>query len=372
MKHIDLFSGIGGFAYAAQQVWGDDYENVLFCDIDKFCQAVLRKNFGEESLIYGDIKEITRERVLADTNQERQLQSKGSEQEQRGRSDNGIEQIDLLTGSPPCQPFSCAGKRRGTADDRHLWGEMFRVIQEFNPRFIIAENVRGLISIEDGVVFETMCADLESIGYAVQTFIIPACAKGAPHRRDRVWIVGHLTDTANTGAEGMRQERKNAIHETTQNPVRLRDRGRDNGDSTGCERPLQTPRPDSDDTDPKSRGLSESGTSRHRGQGFKDGNINDTDAECTGLQGSNERTPSRTESKRFIGHYNREWEQSWIEVATELCRVDDGIPAVMDGLELSAAKHRTERLKSLGNAIVPQIAMELMRAIKDCMGDVAL
>ena len=103
---------------------------------------------------------------------------------------NTNEQVFLLTGGFPCQSFSCAGKRKGIKDDRYLWPEMFRVIQEVHPRWIIAENVPGLISIDNGLVFERVCLDLENQGYEVQTFIIPACAVGACHRRDRVWIIG--------------------------------------------------------------------------------------------------------------------------------------------------------------------------------------
>ena len=117
--------------------------------------------------IYNDVKEITQEGFKAD----------------------GIESPDIITGGFPCQPFSVAGKHKGTSDNRHLWPEMFRIIKAFKPRFVIGENVRGIINIQDGVVFEAVCTDLESEGYEVQPFIIPAAGVGAPHRRERVWII---------------------------------------------------------------------------------------------------------------------------------------------------------------------------------------
>lgn len=101
------------------------------------------------------------------------------------------EQIFLLTAGPPCQPASCAGKRGGTTDDRWLWGETFRVIAEVKPRWCILENVRGLLTLEQGLVFDNLLSELEAIGYETTTFVIPACAVNAPHRRDRVWIIGH-------------------------------------------------------------------------------------------------------------------------------------------------------------------------------------
>src|SRR3954447_20544428 len=121
--------------------------------------------------MYGDIRELSRKRYIED------------------HGDPGT--IDLLTGGFPCQPFSVAGRRRGSQDDRFLWPEMLRVIREFHPRWVIAENVRGLLSQERGVVFEQVRADLEGQAYDVQAFVIPAAGVGAPHRRDRVWIAAH-------------------------------------------------------------------------------------------------------------------------------------------------------------------------------------
>jgi len=156
IKLLDLFSGIGGFSLAAH--WAG-IETVAFCEQDKFCQQVLKKHWPTVP-IFDDIKKM-----------------RGDE----------LEAVDIISGGFPCQPFSVAGKRRGSADDRALWPEMLRVIKEVRPTWVIGENVAGIINMElDNTLF-----DLEREGYEVQTFIIPACAVEAPHGRDRVWIVAN-------------------------------------------------------------------------------------------------------------------------------------------------------------------------------------
>lgn len=161
MRHLDLFSGIGGFALAAEWVWGDVEH--IFCDNERYPQSVLRAQWPGAT-IYDDIKTL------------------------QGHTTGAV---DLITGGFPCQPFSKAGEQRGTEDDRHLWPEMLRVIREVSPRWVLAENVDGILTHDGGVVFELVCSDLESAGYSVQPFVIPAAAVGAYHRRDRVWFVAH-------------------------------------------------------------------------------------------------------------------------------------------------------------------------------------
>lgn len=192
-RHLDLFSGIGGFALAAQSVWGDAHEIAAFCEIDRFCRRILKKHWPDARFIE-DIKKFDA-KEFAGT-------------------------IDILTGGFPCQPFSTAGKRRGKADDRYLWPEMLRIISQVRPRWIIGENVAGFVSMVESVgpavlegrtidrgaesdiyeavysrqehmLIEYVCKDLENQGYSVQPLVIPACGVDAPHKRDRVWIVGH-------------------------------------------------------------------------------------------------------------------------------------------------------------------------------------
>ena len=161
MKHGSLFSGIGGFDLAAEWV---GWENVFQVEWDDWCQKVLTKNFPDVKK-YKDIKDFD-----------------GAEW--RGR-------VDVISGGFPCQPFSQAGKRQGKADNRYLWPEMLRVISEIKPTFVVGENVAGILSMENGRTLERILFDLEDEGYQVEVFIIPACAIGAWHRRDRVWIIAH-------------------------------------------------------------------------------------------------------------------------------------------------------------------------------------
>ena len=170
LKILDLFSGLGGFSLGLERT--GRYKTVAFCEIDKYCTLLLQKHWKGVK-IYNDVKKITKEGFEAD----------------------GIESPDIITGGFPCQPFSVAGKQKGTSDDRHLWPEMFRIIKAFKPRFVIGENVPGIVNIQDGVVFETVCTDLESEGYEVQPFNIPAAAVGAPHQRKRIWIIATLADS---------------------------------------------------------------------------------------------------------------------------------------------------------------------------------
>ena len=163
MKILDLFSGIGGFTLAASWCWGDELDIAGFCENDKYCQKVLKKHWPNVP-IHNDIKDIDAKKIKS---------------------------IDLITAGVPCQPASNAGKQKGTKDDRWLWPEAFRIIRDTKPKWVILENVFGLLNLEGGLVFENLLSELEALHYETQTFIIPACAVDAPHRRNRVWIVGH-------------------------------------------------------------------------------------------------------------------------------------------------------------------------------------
>lgn len=292
MKHLDLFSGIGGFAYALDSV----YPNVehVFCDNDPFCQQVLKKHWPN-SKIYGDIRQLNSDTYGFG------LQEQGTEQQTSG--DRQLPEITFLTGGFPCQPFSQVGKRGGTEDNRYLWPEMLRVIQTFKPTWVIAENVRGLLTINSGLVFEQVCLDLEASNYEVQPFIIPAVSVNAPHRRDRLWFVAYSKSKL-----GERSQQERSAFGEPQTPT-----------------------------------------------GNRDSLTPDTESWEPGKQ---------TERQGREDFSRRDWEANWLEVATELCGVDDGLSVELDEFKLTKAGHRVERLKSLGNSIVPQVAMEIFKTIK--------
>lgn len=200
ITHYDLFAGIGGFSLALEEVFTNEPIRHIFCEWESFPTAVLRQHWPNGEF-WGDIAEL-----VAHTGSQRRQQeppsasSDESTDEGRPAQDNNEptgygQSFTIVTGGFPCQPFSHAGRRKGTADDRYQWPNMFAVIRHTKPEWVIAENVRGLVTWNDGLVLETVCADLESEGYEVQPFIIPAVAVGAPHRRDRVWIIGR--DPAN-------------------------------------------------------------------------------------------------------------------------------------------------------------------------------
>lgn len=315
MNHFSLFSGIGGFDLASQWM---GWNNVGHCEIDPFCQKVLRFHFPS-SHQYGDIRQLD------------------------GTKYRG--QIDVLSGGFPCQPFSTAGRRRGTEDNRFLWPEMLRVIREMQPTWIVAENVRGIVSIDGGMVFERVCSELEANGYEVQPLCIPACAVGAPHRRERIWFVAHLcrerrqqdssSTPGNEGADGRGKE-------INQFATGQDKKSTSNAEGTECQL---------------------SGDTRELRTGFADGCVDATDSRCErwGEGASEGMEPPSQEPKRkdtCNSHWTRE---SWLQAATRLCRVDDGLPAGLDGI--TVPRWRKESLRAFGNAIVPQVAFQIFQAI---------
>ncbi len=164
MRHVDLCSGIGGFALGFQ--WAGLSEPVQFCDIEAWSRKVLAKHWPDVP-IAEDVKELASDpaRLVPD--------------------------CDILTAGYPCQPFSVAGLQRGAADDRHIWPEIFTIVQAKQPTWCVFENVSGHISLG----LDQVLSDLEGKGYAVQPFVVPACALDAPHRRDRVWIIASHADS---------------------------------------------------------------------------------------------------------------------------------------------------------------------------------
>jgi len=359
--HLDLFSGIGGFALAAK--W-NGYRTVGFCDNEPYAQAVLKKHWPEVPC-HKDIREV------------------------RGELYAGV---TLLTGGFPCQPFSVAGKQRGKDDNRYLWPEMLRVIQEAKPAWIIGENVAGIVNL----ALDQVCADLEGQGYEVEPIIVPACAVDAPHRRDRVWIVGNsklngLTASKTSGGLlDQSEEQRGKVKEW---------------ESSGASCA-------SSDV-AYSISLSEGGAhrsqERERVGGREDKDIGQRDevggnptncgqdvaySESIGLQGSR----SIWETEGQVGLCggeggNKELEDVAYPVGKRGCGGNSEgkhaknvgepsghswnnsggmatwLPEPNVGRVANGIPNRSHRLKGLGNAIVPQVASEIIRCINKIMED---
>ena len=382
MTHASLFSGIGGAEIAATWM---GWKNLFHCEINPFGRRVL-EYWYPNSTSYEDI-------------------TKTEFSEWRGR-------VDVLTAGFPCQPFSVAGQRKGADDDRYLWPQVVRAVHEIRPAWVVGENVAGILTMvqpgeevevgsgsalfdenhlyrtEQQYVLETVCQDLEREGYSVQPFVIPACAVGAPHRRDRVWIVAHRADA---GAETMQCGRENGVHaaglaaDTDIN--RQRERKNQQVTVAGC------------------KGASYDCTCG------EDGAASDTDEHrhtscrpCEGTErsgrgyipqqeewGNTSQRPDRLPGlSRDASHASRAgWEKQhaspepvgqghpagmcreelpadrWAGFPTQppVCNGDDGLSLGLAGITFP--KWRAEAIKALGNAMCPQVVYEIFRAIEE-------
>lgn len=355
MNYLDLFSGIGGFALGIQQA-GIKIEKHYFSEVDKFAIALYKKRFPA-AIALGDIKTI-----------------KGVE----------LGRLDLITGGFPCQPFSNAGKRRSTEDDRHLWPEMFRVIKECKPRWVVGENVAGIINL----ALHQVLSDLEAEGYEVYPFVVPACAVNAPHRRDRVWIVAYRNHprgrALRNGLDGNGAEKNEGRQKLPFGRVDGQDS--DAPDTNLCGhlhgqsqeqsaegydktfgKSISSIKPSGVSADTEG-GQSGEQTEQKRRQDISGGDRKTMsypkDERLQRSKQTNCGERSQSNDKPLYGR-NREWDWNWLEVATYLCGVDDGLSVGLDGLKLSKAGHRVERLKSLGNAVVVPLVAEIFRMIKE-------
>jgi DNA (cytosine-5)-methyltransferase 1 len=273
IKVLDLFSGIGGFSLGLERA--GHFRTIAFCEREPFCQAVLKKNWPDTP-IYDDVRTI---------------------------NTDGLGRVDLICGGFPCQPWSVAGQQRGAEDDRDLWPEMVRLVEELQPRWLIGENVRGFVNEPMGL--QRSLSDLESIGYQAVPFIIPACAVDAPHRRDRVWIVA---DSQREG-EGRRRVSRSRKDKSTD-------------------------------------GKGSSVKSGGHGQAV-------ADSFCVGLGGG--KNARATEEGGTNGV-----KQSWG------CGEGNGpvwLPEPSVGRVANGIRNRTHRLRALGNAVVPQVVEKIGRAI---------
>ena len=295
---MDLFSGIGGFALGLESTGG--FKTVGFCDNEPFAQKVLKKHWPDVPC-YEDVRDVGVDTV-------------------------GYRGIDIITGGFPCQPYSVAGKQDPN-DNRQLWHEMFRVIKEIRPTYVIGENVRNLISIRQGVVFEQVCTDLEGEGYKVQTFVLPASAVNAPHQRYRCWIVGIMADTDNKGL-WTRQRR------TISNALQEDDSRRNNKKRTRNLHSNQNGKPQIIQKDEQD--VANSCSTRRK----------------VGIPKKGYRQEGNAEEPNNDSHRFSRWQRkdNWT-VEPSVGRVAHGIP------------NRVDRLKGLGNAVVPQIPAVLGKAI---------
>ena len=323
MTHLDLFSGIGGFAIAAQAC---GHTTIGFCEREPYAQQILKERFGA---------------VLADA------ESGGLMWKPTGRGweSVGVKRIcspiihpdiftlngadyagvDLLTGGFPCQPFSVAGKRLGKEDDRAIWPEMLRVIREAKPAWIIGENVAGIVTME----LDNILSDLEGIGYAAWPLVIPACAVDARHRRDRVWIIARR-NVEDSAGERSRGESGNALHE-----------GRGASEAGGTGIPQATGRQNGSaigDDWTTGQDVAHADSPRVQGQRGKLAAFGEARQGRQSAAPNSNAGDQRGEACRWLPE-------------PELGRVAHGIP------------HRAHRLRGLGNAIVPQVAEEIIRAI---------
>ena len=321
MTHLDLFSGIGGFAIAAQAC---GYTTIGFCEREPYAQQILKERFGA---------------VLADADsgrsEQRDAQERRLSKPHAGNPrlhDNiftldgsDYAGVDLLTGGFPCQPFSVAGKRLGKADDRAIWPEMLRVIREAKPAWIIGENVAGIVTME----LDNILSDLEGIGYAAWPLVIPACAVDARHRRDRVWIIARR-NVEDSAGERSRGESGNALHE-----------GRGASEAGGTGIPQATGRQNGSaigDDWTTGQDVAHADSPRVQGQRGKLAAFGEARQGRQSAAPNSNAGDQRGEACRWLPE-------------PELGRVAHGIP------------HRAHRLRGLGNAIVPQVAEEIIRAI---------
>ena len=297
LKVLDLFSGLGGFSLGLERT--GHFETVAFCDNDKFSKLILDKHWKGKK-VYEDVREITKEKLIAD----------------------GIELPDVVTGGFPCQPFSVAGKQKGTSDDRHLWPEMFRIIKALQPRIVVGENVRGIVNIQDGMVFETVCTNLEDEGYEVQAFNIPAAGVGAPHRRERIWFIAVRSDVVNTFGNDERgeisrsneeerriQEEYRTEHSATRkssrtSEIRKGDNGHEsmaNSNNNGFERGFSETRNETiTGKESSSNGIEDTDNSSRRSDGRGDQSQSRTDGTIQGLRDANEKESSRATGVRGL------------------------------------------------------------------------
>jgi DNA (cytosine-5)-methyltransferase 1 len=357
LKLLDLFSGIGGFSLGMEAT--NRIKTIAFVEKDKFCQKVLNKNF-KNIPIEEDIRNVKGSNYTA----------------------------DIVSGGFPCQPFSVAGKRKGKDDDRYLWDETIRVVAETKPKWFVGENVEGIINISNGTVLQQIQQDLEKEGFQVQCLVIPASGVGAWHQRKRVWIIGCNVSNSNSNRNTNEIERSNGEKEKVQREHRQEDSSawkfiRTNSNDvpnsssqrqfTRNNREMETKTKDKKGTRDQSSfqtlsscsdvpnsnarlSFGENKEIQSRGITFAISGKNVPNTNSKGLQGCSLPTELEREQRQVITKRDTEKQQTWWEIQSSLCGVPNGISYELD-------KGRSNRIKALGNSIVPLIAYEIGKAI---------
>ena len=341
LKLLDLFSGIGGFSLGLEST--GYFETIAFVEKDKFCQQVLKKNF-KDIPIESEVRDVKGERYAA----------------------------DIITGGFPCQPFSVAGKRRGTDDDRYLWDETIRIIRECKARWFIGENVEGIINIQDGMVLRQVQDDLEKEGFQVQCLVIPASSIGAWHQRKRVWILAYSKHNGSHRSKG-----NETIESSNQSKewLFIRDDQDVSNTNTGFSvRENEEVQARGNTINDGSKDVPNTNSFGHRGWSSKgctnerwsflpreqegremgsESSRCDVDVSNTNEQRTQVQIKRKHTSIKMSGSSSQ---KTWWQTQSSLCRVPNGLSYELD-------KDRTNRIKSLGNSIVPLIARELGLAI---------
>jgi DNA (cytosine-5)-methyltransferase 1 len=325
MKHGSLFSGIGGFDLAAEWM---GWENIFHCEWNPFGQKVL-KHYWPKAISYHDI-------------------TKTDFTIHRGN-------IDILTGGFPCQPYSMAGKRLGKDDERHLWPEMLRAIREIQPRWVVGENVFGLVNWSGGLVFHEVQTDLEAQGYEVFPYVLPAASVNAPHRRDRVWFVAYAT------GNGYDAEPASANNTIGQNNKQSRTQRKRTIEGLSNER--TTPHTNSNGFNQCDCG-DEIKSSEGRINALSDINESIINGLNTNTNGIRLRGESNGIGKsRFTNEAGEIGNWQNFPTQSPVCSRNDGLPTELDGITFS--KWRNESIKAAGNAIVPQVVYQIFKAIEE-------
>ena len=371
MTHASLCTGIGACELAATWM---GWENLFSCEIDEFCNKVLKYHYPK-AIHYGNIFEQ-------------------DFREWRGR-------VDVLTAGFPCQVYSLAGKRLGDKDDRYLWPQVLRVIDEIRPTWFVGENVAGILSMvltgeevkvgsytdvcgESYSIHETrqvhaveqIKRDLSSIGYSLQPVVIPACAVGAPHRRDRVWFIATNTDGA--GLPETRSEQRAAgiagdgLQRDVANPNGYRFRIRENKQKHITECQGET----------NDRSCRKDGITSHS-QRVRSDKVHENlqpeqpdgkgitlvsserfaaNTESTGIKGERDKGQGKIQfNRRDLQSVRPSW-QNFPTTEPAIRRGDDGISGRLSGITFS--RWRQESIKALGNSMVPQVVLEIFKAIE--------